>query len=126
MSIVRLNSRITVAVMFFAIALVCASVSQAQEVLPRRAGPGTISGVVTDTLGQPLANITVLVTRLRRAMRTRADGSFRFDSIGSGAYDITARGIGFISPTSKVTVGRAGATVAGGRARKSAGIPRTF
>lgn len=84
MSMARLTSRLALAMLSFAIALVCASVSQAQEVLPRRAGPGTISGVVTDTLGQPLANITVLVTRLRRAMRTRADGSFRFDSIAAG------------------------------------------
>ena len=67
--------------------------------------------MVTDTLGTLIADVAVVITKLRRQTRTRADGSFRFDSVPSGTYELSARSIGLLAGAYRVTVGRDGASV---------------
>jgi hypothetical protein len=79
--------------------------------VPRPAGPRTLVGIVTDTLGAPLEDVTVFVHELRRQTRTRAGGEFRFDSVPAGRYSVGARRIGYIVAAKTVTVGPNGGAV---------------
>ena len=56
--------------------------------------PNTLRGIVTDTLGAPLADVLVLVTELRRQVRTQSDGRFLFDSVKAGTYEVRPRRLG--------------------------------
>lgn len=80
------------------LALTSASRSvSAQVAQPRSQGPGTLSGIVIDSLGRPVAEATVYLADTRRTALTRANGSFRFDSLKEGQHRIGARAVGFIS-----------------------------
>lgn len=102
----------------FQIAAVCAvqlvtarTTAHAQGILgvdPGNVPPGTIVGMVEDSLGTPMADALVMVYELRRQVRTRADGSFRFDSIKPGKYRVGARALGYIGAGADVVVGRTG------------------
>lgn len=77
--------------------------------MPRSQGPGTLSGVVVDSLGRPVPEATVYIVDPRRTALSRANGTFRFDSLAEGTYSIGARAIGFISTgIGRVTMGPAG------------------
>lgn len=90
-----------------------ASVSALHAQTPRApATPNTIVGVVTDTSGMPLQDVDVTVVKLQRSARTRPDGTFRFESVPNGSYEIRARGVGYIAPTQTTMVGKDGAVVA--------------
>lgn len=78
--------------------------SAAQVVAPKPEGPGTLVGLVVDSLGRPVANATVYIVSPRRSKVTRANGSFRFDSLPEGKYRVGARAIGYISGTGEVPV----------------------
>jgi hypothetical protein len=58
---------------------------------------GRLEGVVRDTMGMPLRDVTVLLAAQRRTARTREDGSFRFDSLPPGRVRVTARLLGYIA-----------------------------
>ncbi len=58
---------------------------------------GRITGIVVDSAGNPMANVAVLVFEQRRQVRTRADGTFRLDSLKVGNARISARAIGYVS-----------------------------
>lgn len=75
---------------------------------PANVPPGTIVGIVEDSLGTPISDALVMVFELRRQVRTRADGSFRLDSIKPGKYRVGARSLGYIGAGVDVTVGRTG------------------
>jgi hypothetical protein len=83
----------------------------AQGIAPRPAGPNTLSGMVTDTLGQPIANADVLIAELRRRTRTASDGAFRFDSVKAGSYSVSARSIGYVARSYRVNVRDDGGSV---------------
>jgi len=83
----------------------------AQQPTLKAPGPGLLTGVITDTLGAPIPDVAVVVTKLKRQTRTRAHGSFRLDSVPPGTYELTARGIGLIAGAYRVVVGREGAAV---------------
>ncbi len=84
---------------------------QAQGIAPQPAGPNTLIGVVMDTLGVPIADADVFINALRRRTRSRADGSFRFDSLKVGTYDVSTRRIGYVAPTYSVPVRADGGSV---------------
>lgn len=69
--------------------------STAQQAAPKPAGPKTLIGVVTDTLGNPVDSAEVLISSLKRQTTSRADGSFRFDDVKPGKYEVAARRLGF-------------------------------
>lgn len=83
----------------------------AQITAPAAAGPRTIVGVVTDTLGIPIPNADVRVGTNEKAARTNAGGTFRVNDLVPGIYRISARAIGYVSPAASVTVGAEGARV---------------
>lgn len=83
----------------------------AQQPPLKAPGPNLLTGVITDTLGVPIADVAVVITKLKRQTRTRADGSFRFDSVPPGTYELTARSIGLIAGAYRVVVGPEGASV---------------
>ena len=82
-----------------------------QGIAPRPLGPNTLSGLVTDTLGQPIGNADVFIAELRRRTRTSPDGAFRFDSVKAGTYDVSARSIGYVARTYRVAVRADGGSV---------------
>lgn len=79
-----------------------------RPVAPAPQGPGTLVGLVVDSTGIALGDVTVFIVQNRRTARTRANGTFRFDSLPSGKYTIGARVIGFMSGTGDVTVNEKG------------------
>lgn len=84
--------------------------ASAQVVVPKPAGPGTLSGLVVDSAGRPVPEATVYIVNPRRTVLSRANGTFRFDSVPEGRYTIGARAIGYVSSaTGGVVVGPGGA-----------------
>lgn len=75
------------------------------------AGPGTVSGVVTNQSGQPIENADVLLYQLQQRVRTNSNGVFRFDNVKSGKYTVEARGIGYKMSSKGITVKDSGAVV---------------
>jgi hypothetical protein len=90
---------------------------------PAPAGPRTIVGVVTDTLGNPLDSADVLVASLKRRTLTGSDGTFRFDDVKPGGYELSARKLGFFPQVRRARVGDAGGTVAFELVRTSYALP---
>lgn len=72
--------------------------------------PRTISGVVRDTLGQPLANVVVALDPNRAARATRTDdaGRFRFTGTAAGQYHLRFAWIGYAPDERTVLVPREG------------------
>ena len=63
---------------------------------------GSISGVVLDDSGNPLANITVTVSTGGEDVTSSAttdDGSFVLSGLEPGSYDVTFSGTGFTDQT---------------------------
>lgn len=83
----------------------------AQSVSAPVASPGMLSGVVVDSAGRPVSDANVLLYQTQSALRTRSDGTFRFDGVASGKYTIEVRHIGYKQVTSKVTLKDAGLSV---------------
>lgn len=88
-----------------------ATPTQAQTVTLRTSVPNTIVGVVVDTGGMPLADVTVMIRKLQRQTRTKFDGTFQFDSIPLGKHELSARAVGLVAGVQIVTVGHDGASV---------------
>lgn len=80
--------------------------------VPAPAGPRTIVGVVTDTLGNVVDSADVMVGSLKRHTLTSADGTFRFDDVKPGSYEVSARKLGFFPQVRAAKVGDAGGAVA--------------
>ena len=83
----------------------------AQDSTSARLIAGTLSGVVLDTLGNPIGDADVVLTESRRQVRTGADGRFRFDNVKTAKYRVSARRIGYVAASHEVSVSDAGAHV---------------
>lgn len=75
------------------------------------AGPGTLSGLVTDGAGKPLADVDVYIDQLQRRARTGTGGRFLFEAVKEGRYTVGARSVGFAARTARVAVRDSGAVV---------------
>jgi hypothetical protein len=73
--------------------------------------PGTILGVVIDTLGRPLDSAYVFLNGRNRQVITGPDGTFRFDSLSGNAESLVARHSGYFPASQRVRVGKDGASV---------------
>jgi hypothetical protein len=93
-------------------ALLAVSSVGAQLAPPPLGGARTLVGVVADTSGTPLADVTVQLLKSTRRANTNQQGLFRFDSLPPGTYAVSARGVGLIAATQNVVVGPAGGSVA--------------
>lgn len=82
-----------------------------QQPAPRPAGPGTIVGVVLDTIGNPVDSVELLVGSIQRRTRSGPDGTFRFDDIKPGKYNVAARRPGYYPQVRSVVVDDKGGTV---------------
>src|SRR5688500_7987876 len=71
-------------------------------------GPRTIVGFVADTADRPVDSAEVFIESLQRSTVTRADGSFRFEDVKPGKYQIGARKLGFYPQGKPVQVGDKG------------------
>lgn len=63
-----------------------------------------LSGIVLDSRGRPVESAQILIMELRRTYRTMPDGSFWFDSVPPGDYELRFRKLGFEAQTWTVTV----------------------
>ena len=107
--------------------LVAATAASAQQPgragAPPRTGPRTIGGVVRDTLGNPIDSVDILVASLKRHALTDANGTFRFDDIKPGTYDLSARKLGFFPQVRRVKVGDDGGSIAFELVRTAYALP---
>lgn len=69
---------------------------------------GAISGIVTDTAVQPVAEAAVTIVELNRSVTVRADGSYDLSQVEPGTYTLKAVARGFI-PAAEEAVVKAGA-----------------
>ena len=74
-------------------------------------GPRLLVGIVVDTAGHPIGGAEVIVPGLVRRIFTRADGTFRLDSIRNGEHTMRARKIGYAQQIRKVKVDSAGGVI---------------
>ena len=83
----------------------------ALEALPAQQTKLTaVVGAVSDSAGNPLENAEILIGSLRRLVRSQTDGSFRFENVKPGTYEVVARRLGYFPQVRAVTV-----TDSGGR-----------
>ena len=71
-------------------------------------GGGTsdsLSGVVTDRAGHPIAGAVVVVSELHRVALTGPDGRFVVPDVPAGRYFVIARRIGYSPAAHQVTTG---------------------
>lgn len=98
--------------------LVTASAARAQDPvrLPgvnvtatiEKPGARILVGIVVDTAGNPIGGAEVTIPDLRRRLYSRGDGSFRFDSVPRGDYEMRARKVGFAPQVRRFDVDTAG------------------
>lgn len=83
------------------------------RLIAAQAVPRTVSGVVRDTLGQPLEDAVVVLnpTEALRAGRADAAGRFRFDRINPGRYTMRTTWIGYVPDERTIVVPEGGLEV---------------
>lgn len=83
----------------------------AQSATPRATSPNTIVGIVLDNVGRPLPDADVFLKQNQQRTRTRTDGTFSFVALKYGKYDVSARHLGYLSKSYRVTVSDSGGSV---------------
>jgi len=92
--------------------LATTSVRAQQPSPPKPAGPKTLVGVVTDTIGNPIDSVELTISSLKRHAMSGADGTFRFDDVKAGPYQVVARRLGYYPQAQSTTVDDKGGVVA--------------
>jgi iron complex outermembrane receptor protein len=70
---------------------------------------GTIRGrVVTSSAKTPLPSVSVLLVQPNRTVETAADGSFEFQNVAPGEYDLAVAAAGFAAAIARVSVAAGG------------------
>lgn len=64
----------------------------------------SISGKVTDTLGQPLSQVRVTIPEPRRVVETDREGRFRFAELPAGTYQISFAALGYAPQLRRLTI----------------------
>lgn len=106
-----LSRRLTLACILGLLAAASTPAQQPTRPSPPPSGPRMIVGVVTDTLGNVVDSADVVVGQLKRHTLTKSDGTFRFDDIKPGTYELSARKLGFFPQVRRVKVGDTGGAV---------------
>lgn len=71
---------------------------------PDRPGPNKLAGVVRDTFATPLDVAEIAIPQLQRRIFSRADGSFAFDGLRRGTYEVRVRKIGYAPQIQTIAV----------------------
>jgi iron complex outermembrane receptor protein len=71
----------------------------------------TVRGVVKDSVGQPLPDVTVVITALRRSTTSDISGRFAFIGLPAGRHHVDVFRIGFARTSLEVEVPSSGADV---------------
>jgi len=87
------------------------SANAQQPAAPKPAGPKTLVGIVTDTIGNPVDSVELVISSLKRTTMSKADGTFRFDDVKSGPYQVVARRLGYYPQVQSATVDDKGGVV---------------
>jgi len=66
---------------------------------------GTVAGQVTDSLGTPLAGVTISITGTDKTVKTDAKGKYEFKEVPSGEVVVIASKAGYQSVMKVITVG---------------------
>jgi hypothetical protein len=77
---------------------------------PDLPGPRKLVGVVRDTVGIPIDSAEVSIPALQRRAFTKLDGSFFFDNIKPGKYEVRARKLGYAPQVREFAVADSGGT----------------
>ena len=72
-------------------------------------GSRALVGIVTDTSGIPVPEAQIAIPKLKRIVFSGPDGSFRFDTVPAGTFDVRARKIGYGPQVQQVKIGKDGA-----------------
>ena len=91
--------------------LLSQSANAQQPTAPKPAGPKTLVGIVTDTLGNPVDSVELVISSLKRQTMSRSDGTFRFDDVKPGPYQVLARRLGYYPQVQSTTVDDKGGVV---------------
>lgn len=75
-------------------------------------GPRVLHGFVADSNDAPIDSAEVFISSLKRAVFTASDGSFRFEDIKPGKYQVGARKVGYFPQGRTVQVGDNGGATA--------------
>jgi iron complex outermembrane receptor protein len=73
--------------------------------------PQSVTGTVSDTAGNPLADARVTLIEFARTTTTDPDGRFGFINVPSGAYRLSISAIGYAPVVRAITVGDSTVTV---------------
>ena len=75
-------------------------------------GPRKIHGFVADQAERPIDSVEVYVTSLKRITFTAKDGSFRFEDVKPGKYQVGVRKLGYYADGRTLQVGDNGGATA--------------
>ena len=91
---------------------IAVSTARAQQpAAPKPAGPKTLVGIVTDTIGNPIDSVDLVISSLKRTVMSKSDGTFRFDDVKPGPYQVVARRLGYYPQMQSATVDDKGGVV---------------
>ncbi|MEX2152084.1 MAG: carboxypeptidase regulatory-like domain-containing protein [Gemmatimonadaceae bacterium] len=90
---------------------VCVAAQQPTDTALTAAGR-TIVGIVNDTSDRRIDSAEVYIPSLRRRASAGADGTFRFDNIKPGTYEVAARRLGYYPQVRTVIVTKESGAVA--------------
>ena len=79
--------------------------------LPARPGPRVVAGIVVDSAMVPIESVTVSIVSLKDRALSRQDGTFRFDNVKPGTYQVAARKVGYTPQIRDVVVDDRGGVV---------------
>ena len=82
-----------------------------QPTAPKPAGPKTLVGIVTDTLGNPVDSVEPVISSIKRQTMSKSTSTFRFDDIKPGPYQVLARRLGYYPQVQSTTVDDKGGVV---------------
>ncbi len=92
-------------------ALLLALIAPAPLLASERTAAPTVRGVVTDTTGRPISNVTVSISSLRRVTTTGPEGRFVFDGLPPGRHHLDAMLLGYSRTDVEVDLPAAGPDV---------------
>lgn len=91
--------------------LAAALVARTPYPAPPPSADRTLGGQVTDTLGNPLAQVRVTVLEARRSTLTDLEGRYRFTGLPGGTYGVSFALVGYAPQVHRVTIGTGDATL---------------